>query len=265
MPANLSPAYYSAEDRYRQAVTPEEKLAALEEMLREIPKHKGTEKLQASLKSKISKLRREPRKPATSHGPSHHIPREGAGQVALVGPPNSGKSALVAFSTHASPEVAEYPFTTREAVPGMMPFEDIAFQLIDLPPICDEHVEPWVYDSIRTADLVWLVLAVESSIDGLELVERLLAEKAIELVPWDGESPSDSGRPGWNRKRTLMVLTGSDRSSAREALELVEDLLSRPWPWTAVSAQTGEGLETLGRRTFEALEIIRVYSKQPGK
>ncbi len=263
MPANLSPAYRAAEEQLRRAVTPEEKLAALEEMLRLIPKHKGTEKLQADIKSRISRLKRRPRKKPAARGPSHHIRREGAGQVALVGPPNGGKSALVARLTHARPEVAAYPFTTREAMPGMMPFEDIAFQLVDLPPICEEHVEPWVYDLIRAADLAWLVLAAESSLEGRELVERLLAEKAIALVPAGTGAPAEP-RPGWTYREALMVVTGMDRQGTHEDLKILGQLLEEPWPLHGVSTEGGEGLEELGRRTFEALGVIRVYSKQPG-
>ena len=89
MPANLSPAYHEAEGRYRAAKSSEDKIAALEEMLRVIPKHKGTEKLQGGIKSRIAKLRLQPTKKG-ARGQSHHIPSEGAGQVALVGPPNGG-------------------------------------------------------------------------------------------------------------------------------------------------------------------------------
>lgn len=283
MPANLTPAYKAAEERFRSAVTPEEKIAALEEMLSVMPKHKGTEKLQAGLKSRIAKLKRAPKKKPGSKGPSHRIPREGAGQIALVGPPSSGKSSLVAGYTHAEPEVAPYPFTTREATPGMMPFEDVAFQLVDLPPLSDEYVEGWVYDLVRGADLVWLVLDVERAMEGLEAVERLLAGKAIGLVParlpaWpagDGEAvaagaseesqPSGERRPGWSFKETVLVLTGIDRPDAREDLPLLEALLEIPYPWIAVSATTGEGIEALGRLTFDALRILRVYTKEPGK
>lgn len=264
MPANLPPTYHDAEDRFRAAVTTEEKLAALEEMLRVMPKHKGTDKLQASLRSRIAKLKRQPKKKAGGRGFSHHIPKEGAGQVVLVGPPNSGKSALVSRFTHAHPQVAEYPMTTRDATPGMMPFEDTAFQIVDLPPICDEHVEPWVYDCIRTADMIWLVLAAESSLEGLELVERLLATKAIAMTPV-GSSPRAEPRPGWTYKNALMVVTGLDRAGAREDLALLDELLEVPWPKVGVSSASGEGATALGQQTFEALGVIRVYSKQPGK
>ena len=107
MPANLPPTYHEAEDRYRSASTVEEKLAALEEMLRIMPKHKGTDKLQADLKSRIAKLKRQPKKKGAKRGASHMIPKEGAGQIVLLGPPNTGKSALVARMTRARPEVAD--------------------------------------------------------------------------------------------------------------------------------------------------------------
>lgn len=297
MPANLSPEYKAAEERFRSAVTPEEKISALEEMLSVIPKHKGTEKLQADLKSRLAKLKRAPKKKPGSRGPSHRIPREGAGQIALVGPPNSGKSALVAGHTHADPEVAPYPFTTREATPGMMPWQDVAYQLVDLPPISEEYVEGWVYDLIRGSDLVWLVLDVERALEGLEEVQRLLAEKAIVLVapeplaagevegsgdgatrerepgqksseseePGHGTAAGEPGRrPGWAYQGTVLVLTGIDRPDAREDLPLLERLLEVPFPRMAVSSESGEGIEELGALTFRALGIQRVYTKEPG-
>jgi len=264
MPANLPPTYHEAEARYRSAKTPEEKIAALEEMLRLIPKHKGTEKLQGEIKARIAKVKRQPKKKGATRGFSHHIPKEGAGQIALVGPPNVGKSALVARLTHAEPEVADYPFTTREPLPGMMPFEDIAFQLIDLPPLSDEYVEPWVYDLIRPADMLWIVVESSNSLDGLEQTTRLLADKKIDLFPAGEPSPED---PGFGRacKAALLLVTGQDKPGTSENLQILGELLDRPWPTLPVSVVDGQGLDELARRSFEALEVIRVYTKQPGK
>ncbi len=262
MPANLSPDYHAAEARYKAASSPAEKIEALEEMLSVIPKHKGTEKLQADLKSRLSKLRQ---KPAGKSGPrthSHHIGKEGAGQIVLVGPPNTGKSSLVNRLTHAEPEVAEYPFTTREATPGMYKFEDVSFQLIDLPPLSDVHVEPWVYDLVRVCDLAWVVVDVANSLDGLSIVRGMLGEKKIHLHPV-GSSPPEATL-GVQRP-ALLVVTGRDRKEAKEDLEILRSLLEEPWPIVAVSSVDGSGLEDLGRATFDALGILRVYTKQPGK
>jgi uncharacterized protein len=278
MPANLTPAYRAAEAAFRSAVTREEKLAALEEMLRQVPKHKGTEKIQADIRSRIARLKKEPVKKGGARGPSHRIPAEGAGQVVLVGPPNSGKSSLVATLTRAEPPVADYPMTTREATPGMMPFRDIAFQLVDLPPLCDEHVENWVYDLVRAGDLAWLVVSISDPLDGVEVVERLLAAKAICLRPAacgpQGSGPAADGppegdddpdpRPGWTYLPALLVVTGMDRPGARDDLDVLGELMPRAWPCVAVSARTGEGMATLGERTFDALDIIRVYTREPG-
>jgi uncharacterized protein len=278
MPANLTAIYKTAEATYKAAVTREERVAALEEMLRVIPKHKGTEKLQADLRSRLSKLKKEPaKKGGGARGPSHRIPAEGAGQVVLVGPPNAGKSALVARLTKADPEVADYPMTTREATPGMMPYGDVAFQLIDLPPLCDEHVEPWVYDLVRAADLAWVVLSLDDPLGGLEIVERLLGAKAIGLLPVTGDgldedrgvqlTPAEATagrRPGWTYLPGFLVVTGADRPGAADDLDVLDELLGGRWPRVGVSALTGAGMAVLGDRTFDALRILRVYTKEPG-
>jgi ribosome-interacting GTPase 1 len=264
MPANLTPAYKEAEARFRNAVTREEKIAGLEEMLRVIPKHKGTDKLQADLRSRLSKLRHEPKKKGATRGHSHKIPKEGAGQVALVGPPNAGKSSLVASLTHAQPEVADYPLTTRDAVPGMMPYEDVAFQLVDLPPLCEEHVEPWLYDVVRAANLAWLVVPIDRPLASLDLVTRLLAEKAVGLYPAGQNAPQEP-RPGWLHKPALLVVTGMDRDGSEGDLEALQTLLEAPWSTVPVSTATGTGLDELGKYTFDALDIIRIYTKEPRK
>jgi uncharacterized protein len=265
MPANLTPAYRTAEAAFKAAVTREEKLAALEEMLRAIPKHKGTEKMQADIRSRISRLKKEPAKKAGARGPSHRIPREGAGQVVLVGPPNAGKSALVAHLTAARPEVADYPMTTRDATPGMMAYGDISFQLVDLPPLCEEYVENWVYDVVRGADLAWLVVSLDDPLGGLELTERLLAAKAIRLIPVGAAGPlEEERRPGWTYLPALLVVTRADRGGAREDVAVLAEMIDPAWQPLSVSVVSGVGLRPLGDRTFDALDIIRVYTKEPG-
>jgi len=262
MPANLSPEYHRAEERLRAAKTANERIAALEEMLRVIPKHKGTDHMQADLKSRIAKLRKEGGKKGGKAGFSYIIPREGAGQVALAGPPNSGKSSLVRALTHATPAVGDYPFTTREPIPGMMPFEDIAFQLVDLPPLSEQHVEPWVLDLIRYADLIWVVLDGEQAIEGFDEARRVLEARNVGLYP-AGTVPRYVTAAV--QKKALVVLTGLDKPGVADSVPVVEELLDGRWHAVGVSARTGAGLDELGRRTFEAFAIMRVYTKQPGK
>jgi len=262
MPANLSPEYHRAEQRLRAARSPEEKIAALEEMLRVIPKHKGTDHMQADLKARIAKVRKESGKKGGKGGFSYIVAREGAGQVAIVGPPNSGKSSLVRALTHATPTVGDYPFTTREPVPGMMPFEDIAFQLVDLPPVSEQHADVWVFDLIRHADLVWLVVDGERAIEGVDEARRVLERRNIGVYP-AGTAPSYLTAAV--QKPAIVVVTKLDRPGVAEAIPVVEELLESRWRVAAVSCVDGSGAEALTQATFEAFGIIRVYTKQPGK
>ena len=182
MPANLTPQYMSAEQRFKQASTHEEKITCLEEMLRVIPKHKGTDKLQADLKRRLSKLRQEAQKAAATHrGYTLSVEVEGAGQIVLVGPPNVGKSTLLGALTKATPEVADYPFTTRRPMPGMMPFENVQLQLVDMPPISHEYMEPWMSQITRNADAMLLVvdLGDPAVLDTVELLSDVLQEWKI--------------------------------------------------------------------------------------
>src|SRR5262245_14773773 len=160
MAANLTPQYLDAEAEYKKAQTAEERLACLRKMWAELPKHKASEKLQADLKTKISEAREacETERTKKRGGVSYKIPRQGAGTVVLLGPPNAGKSRLLTRLTRATPEVAPYPFTTREPAAGMMEFEDARVQLIDLPPVTADVCEGFVSSMTRSADAAILML-----------------------------------------------------------------------------------------------------------
>jgi hypothetical protein len=263
MPANLSPEYLEADRRFKSAKNTEEKIEALEEMFATIPKHKGTEKMQADIKRRLSKLRSEQAKrPVSRAGLMHRVEKEGAGQVALVGPPNSGKSSLVRHLTHATPEVADYPFTTRAPLPGMMPFEDIQIQLVDLPPVHPDFPESWLYQIIRNADACLLVVDL-SDPDLLEDFETTLGQLANAKVQL-GQGPIPQVT-GWMAKKALLVGNKLDAAGADDDLEILKELYGARFPILALSAETGEGLDGLRRATFDLLELIRVYTKAPGK
>lgn len=260
MPANLTPEYLAAEKKWKAATTPQDRLAALQEMLATIPKHKGTDKMQADIKRRIAQVRREmQRKGGTARQkPFHHVEREGAGQVVLVGPPNSGKSALLRALSRAEPEVAPYPFTTRVPLPGMVPFENVQIQLVDLPPLTREFSEGWLYAIIRTADAVALTLSLgeEEVLEQAETALRLLEEARIPL-----RAPQAAGEG----KSALTVATHVDAPGAAVRLDLLREFAGGRLPVVAVSTVTGEGLEALRRALFESLGVIRVYSKPPGR
>ncbi len=258
MPANLTPEFLKARERFRAAQTPREKLAALEEMLATIPKHKGTDKMQADIKRRIAKLReaeQSSQKKGRRTGPDH-IDREGAGQVVLVGPPNSGKSSLLAAVTNARPEIADYPFSTLIPVPGMMEFEDVAIQLIDLPPVTTEYTEPWVYSLVRQADLALLVIDATAPDDAAEEIVLVLEERHLRLVAEASGEPDERIREVPCR----IVVTKTDLVPTPPIAEL-----ATLFPTISVSATTGAGLEQLRAEVFRALNIIRIYTKLPGK
>lgn len=249
MPANLGPDYLAAEQEFRRAETQSEKITALERMWATLPKHKGTEKLQAELKRRLSQARKESQKKGAVHSaPFYCIPREGAGQLALAGPPNSGKSRLLAALTHAHPEVADYPFTTRLPLPGMMTFENVQIQLIDLPPVADEFTEAWLPQVFRNAGHSLMVIDANDphSLDEIEYIESKLDQWRV-------------ARPG------LMIANKCDLQGERESIEALRDLFGDRYRILAVSAATGEGLDALRRALFDLLELVRVYTKSPGK
>jgi len=261
MPANLPPDYHKAEARFRQAGTPAEKLAALEEMYALLPKHKGTDKIQADLRRKMAKVRQAARQTRGKGGVDpFHVEPHGAGQFALVGAPNAGKSALVHAVSGAPVKVAPYPFATHGPVPGMMPFEDIQIQLIDLPPVTRDGLVPGMLGTVRAADGLLLVADL-SATDLLEQVETCLEVLAARgVVPAPAQPPE-----GGQASPMLLVGTKVDVAPARENLAALRDLRPDLPPALATSAETGEGLETLARRCFEMLDVVRVYSKEPGK
>ena len=159
----------------------------------------------------------EEKRPTSRAGIIYRVEKEGAGQVALIGPPNSGKSQLVRSLTRAAPEVADYPFTTRLPLPGMLHFEDIQIQLVDLPPVHPEFAESWLYQIIRNADASLLVIDL-SDPDLLEDLETTLTEVGNAKVQLTDGPPSALG---WVSKRTLLAANKQERPEARDNLEVL--------------------------------------------
>lgn len=262
MPANLTPQYHAAEEAFRNATTIEEKIAALEEMLAVIPKHKGTEKLQADIKRRLARLREErQKKTATSRYDPFHVEKQGAGQVVVVGYPNSGKSALVGALTRAKVKVADYPFTTTAPFSGMMPYEEVSVQLVDTPPFTAEGLPPGLAGLMRNADALLLVIdaAAGDCLDQLESSLRLLEERKV----LRGEIPP--GVRAVTPHRLVVVANKADLPEGRENTALLQELLTPGREILPVSAAAGTNLEELKHRLFRALEVIRVFTKPPGK
>ena len=255
MPANLTPQYREAEARYRSAKTPEEKLKALEEMLATIPKHKGTEKLQAEIKQKISKLRKSKgeRKSKGKLFDPYLIEKVGAAQIAIIGAPNSGKSTLLSLLTRARPEIADYPFTTHSPLPGMMEYEDIQIQLIDFPPWLEGRIEGNAIGALRRADGIIVVMDGKSErlLDEMESLLQDLEENKFEL----------------EKEKTLILVNKIETPLEQENFSIFKELYEEEFAIRGISFLTisAEEKESLKRDIFHLAGIIRIYSKPPGK
>jgi ribosome-interacting GTPase 1 len=265
MPTNLPPDYFEVEKRFRDAQTPAEKVVCLEEMISTVPKHKGSDKLRADLRRQLSKLKEEAQtqKKHGGHQATFHVEKEGAGQAVVIGPTNVGKSALVAALTHAEPEVSPVPYTTWKPLPGMMPVKDIQVQLVDTPPLDRDYVEPGLFNLIRRADLI--LLTVDLLADPLlQLEETLLLLERHHITSLDRQDRYAS------HERLvfipLLILANKcDDENMDEVYDLFCALLGEECPMIPVSAVTGRNFDLLKQRVYQALEIIRVYAKPPGK
>ncbi len=267
MAVNLTPQYLEAEAEYKKAQTAEEKLECLKRMWALVPKHKASEKLQAELKTKMSDLREEvehERKHGKKGGVSYKIPRQGAGTIMLLGAPNTGKSRLLTRLTRAAPEVAPYPFTTRELHAGMMEWEDARVQLIDTPPITADYMESYLSSMVRTADANALLLDLGDD-DGPFAAETLLERLAHVKTVLVGQLPAEIADPSIHYGKTLLLANKKDAPGAADRLEIVREMFAPRFPIHVLDAESGAGLEEVREALYRVLNVIRVYSKRPGK
>lgn len=265
MPTNLPPEYFEVEERYKAATDPGERIELLEELISTIPKHKGTDKLRADLRRRLSKMKSsaQGQKSVSRHTSAFRIDKEGAGQVVLVGPANVGKSALVAALTNASPEVSPSPFSTWAPTPGMMPVKDIQVQLIDTPPLNQEFVDPEQIDLIRRADLVLLMVDLQAfPIEQLEGSLDLLAENRIYPRQWRGRYSEDRRA---RFKPMLVIANKCDDERCDEDFAVLKELLEEDWPMIPLSVTHSRNFEQFKGAVFDRLEVMRVYAKPPNQ
>jgi ribosome-interacting GTPase 1 len=264
MPANLTPEYLSAEQAFKAAKGADEKLRCLERMLSTLPKHKGTEKMQADIRRRIARTREAIETKSGKKGFAVRVEREGAAQVALVGAPNAGKSALVEATTNAQVAIGDHPFSTHSPVPGMFPFQDVRFQLVDLPPISRGHSEHWIFDIIRGVDAaLWVVDASNADFEAtVQETRAILAERRIDLSPPD--DVEERRHDGACVLPAVVVASKVDEEAARGILPLLRERFAA-YPVMELSALGDRDFSSLGRALFDANRIIRVYSKAPGK
>jgi ribosome-interacting GTPase 1 len=263
MPANLTPEYFKAEEWFRSATTNQEKILALERMLAVMPKHKGTDHLKADLRRKLSKLKETAtQKKGGSHVDIFHVPRSGAGQIVLLGTPNCGKSSIVAALTNAKVNVADFPFATSAPVPGMVTFEDVQIQLVDMPPVTADYIAPGQVGTYRNCDLIAIVIDLSEDVqEQLQICMDFLESRSLLI---DSETPAFDNQGNALGKKAFYICTKVDIAKTG-ALETLKNSCKKSFEFIEISSLTGAGLEKLSAKFFELLGIIRIYAKPPGK
>ena len=265
MPTNLPADYFNAEERFRSATTPEDKVKYLEEMMSTIPKHKGTDHLRADLRKKISKLKTATtsKKSSKKQASPYHINKEGAGQIVIIGCTNAGKSSLVQTQTNAEPEVSHVPFTTWTPMPGMMYIDNIQVQIIDTPPFSEDYIDPEFLNLIRRVDLVLIMVDLHTDpVQQLKFIYQKLEENRIAPKHLEGQFETE----GFLLYVPSLVLVNKyDNEEYEETFQIFKQLLEMEYPMLPISTQTGYNIDSFKQIVFEKLGVIRVYSKAPGK
>ncbi|MBN1563146.1 MAG: TGS domain-containing protein [Anaerolineae bacterium] len=267
MPTNLPAEYYQVEEQYKAAETMPDKIRLLEELISTIPKHKGTDKLRADLRRRLSKMKdsASQRKGGSRQSSPFQIEKEGAGQVVIVGPANVGKSSLVKALTNADPPIAAYPFSTPIPVPGMMPFENIQIQLIDTPPLSKEYEEPQLMHLIRLADLVLLVLDIQGSVMQ-QFEDSLALMRDYRIIPLHLRDEADAANPRLTFKRLHVIVNKVDDAALDEDFQVLCELIGDDrCPFVPISANAERYFDRFKQLVYDKLDIVRIYSKPPGK
>ncbi len=245
MPANLPPQFHEISQKVKEAEKVEEKISLLEELLAITPKHKGTEKVQAEIKAKIAKLKKKKPKKSKSEI-SYFIPKEGAAQIVLVGPANSGKSSLLNVLTEAETKTGAYPFTTQTLKPAMMPYQNILIQLIDTPPLTKDS-PGWMKNILKSSDAIIAVfdLSKEGVIEDIKEIKKIFKDWRL------------------NSKKTIFVANKIDLGKPEKKIEKIESELKDKI--YLLSCEKKINIEKFKRMVFRTLEIIRVYTKSSNK
>jgi ribosome-interacting GTPase 1 len=265
MPTNLPPEYFAAEKRYKEAQQISERIICLEELIATIPKHKGTDKLRADLRRRLSKLKDSAQagKKTGKHESLYHIEREGAGRVVIVGAPNVGKSSLITVLTHARPKISENPFTTWAPIPGMLVIENIQIQLIDTPALTREHIDPELINLIRTSDLLLLVVDLQTS--PIRQLQETIGVLQQNHIQFPDNPAAESIQKGTVVMPYIVVVNKYDDASRDEDFQIFCELLEGKWSLLAVSANNSRNLDKLKNSIYNNLGIIRIYAKPPGR
>jgi len=219
--------------------------------------------LRADLRKKLSKLKEAPvKKGKAKHVDVFHVPRSGAGQIVLLGTPNCGKSSVVGALTNAKVNVADFPFATGAPVPGMVKFEDIPIQLVDMPPITADYCAGGQVGTYRNCDVIGIVIDLSADVqEQLGICLDFLESKNLLI---DAETAAFDEQGNVLGKGAFCICTKSD-IGAPDGFQTLKQSCKYPFEFVEISTKSGAGLEKLSAMFFSLLKIIRIYAKPPGK
>jgi len=241
MPINAHPDYFNAETEYYDANTDEDRLIALEKMTRTMPKHKGAETLRRNLRTRYKKLKQELQKKAKKKAGSKKGIKKEDMQAAIIGLTNSGKSSILKALTNARPKIASYGFTTTEPEIGTLHYKGCNIQIIDLPPIASEDFELGIMNNTDT------LLIVVEKID--EIKPTLAAIKNKETA----------------KKPKIIIFNKIDLYDEETKRKISETLKSKRYKFVLTSIVGDQGIEELKEKILNTFDIIRIYTRHPGK
>lgn len=238
MPINADFEYANAEQEYQQASTDEQRLVALEKMIRTMPKHKSAEALRKNLRTRYKKLKEEiENKKKARKGKTKGI-KKAEMQAVLVGFTNSGKSSILKSLTNAQPKIAGYGFTTTEPEIGTLNYQGCDIQIIDLPPINSEHLNKSIVNNADT------ILIITEKIEDIKNILNAITNQ--------------------NTKK-IVVFNKTDLYDEGTKRKISENLKSKRYDFVLVSALTKEGIEELKEKILNSFDVIKIYTKHPGK
>lgn len=235
---NQSPFYKKAESMFLQAGTNNEKIKWLEEMIKECPKHKSSEKMLANLKTRLIKLKEKVESQKKSGKSSKQGIKKEDMQAIIVGKANSGKSSLLKLLTNVEPEIANYELTTKFPIVGMTKISESQVQLIENPAIGSEFYNKGLANSTDT------ILILITSLNEIEEINPLLEKSSA---------------------KKIIVFNKSDKLTENEKRKIEATLKSRKYNFILISSKTGENIEELKEKIFQSFDKIRIYTKEPGK
>jgi len=238
MPINAHPDYLAAEKEYNYAQTLEDKLLALEKMISHAPSHKGAENLRAQLKTRYKKLKEKLKKGKKTGKTSKQGIKKGDMQAVIIGMTNTGKSSLLSMLTNANPQIADYNFTTKNPIIGMIKYKGVEIQLIEIPAFESEYYDRGL---VNTADTILILI---TKLEQIKQIEKDL-DKAL--------------------GRKIVVFNKIDLLNKEEERKLSATLSSKKYNFILVSTKTKENMNELKNKIFQSFDKIKIYTKEPGK